>query len=473
MALASVDALTQQTQTRMPRRWLPEGKAAERAFLWVFGLALVLRLAALAVMGNGPFLVSDESDYVDAARVMLSGVHFIPYWSPGLPMYLMPLVAAGASNLVLRASMLLFWLILCWAIVRLCRSAGVANFAWMILLVFAIMPDSIQLSIEVQTEQVVAALLLLAVSAAMRCAQGAGLGEYALLGCSAGAMALVRPSAVPVVFLLPLGALLIARGKAWPRRLAGPVLAMALGGALIFGWVMRAHQLCGAWIINTSNAVNLYYGNNPWTPMYRTWYFGSHAKLDDPAILDFPEYREIIQQAYSLPGGLTGLEANKYFQKLAVAEIVHHPARFVERDLNRVRCYFGFDDFTAANMHAFGGTAAQLFPVALVLEALAYLAIAAPAFFFLAVVPAGFWRRGEVWLLLGTFLVYAGPYWLSKSHPTYHFPVLALMAVLGAMAWTDTQGRRVTKWHGWAALAVLAAIQVEWVIQMANSLQSS
>ena len=352
-----------------PLQWLPQGKAAERAFLWIFGLSMLLRLVALAILGNGPFRVSDEGDYVDSARVMLSGVHFTPYWSPGLPLFLTPLVAGGASNLALRAFMLVFWVVLVWALWRLCRALAITDFAWLILLIFAILPDSIQLSVEVQTEQVVAALLLLAVSAAVRAGLGAGLAEYALLGCSSAMMALVRPSALPLVFLLPLAAFVLARGVAWPRRLAGPVLSVVLGGALVFGWMIRAHQLCGAWIVNTSNAVNLYYGNNPWTPTYRTWYFGSHAKLDDPAILNFPEYRAILEQAQQLPGGVTGLAANKYFQKLAVAEIVHHPGRFLVRDASRVRCYFGFDDFTAANFHGFGGTAARLVPETLALEA--------------------------------------------------------------------------------------------------------
>ena len=451
--------------------WLPHGKTAKRTFLAVVALSLLIRSVVLAIAGNGPFLVSDESDYVETARLMLSGQHFIPYWSPGLPLYLMPFVSAGASNLVLRASMLLFWGVMCWAIWRLCRAAGVANLAWLILLIFAVMPDSIQLSTEVQTEQVVAALLLLAISAALRCAQGAGLGESALLGVSMGFCALVRPSALPLVVLLPLACVLLVRGVSWPRRLAGAAFAAALGGALLFGWVARAHQLCGAWVINTSNAVNLYYGNNPWTPMYRTWYFGSHAKLTDPEILNFPEYREVILHANELPGGLTGLDANRYFQQLAIDEIVHHPGRFLLRDANRVRCYFGFDDFTAANLHGFGGMAARLAPVSLAIEAAAYLLIAVPAFFFLAAAPAGFWRRGQTWLLLGALVVYAGPYWLSKSHPTYHYPVLALMAVLAATAWKFSRGQAIHWVRGWVALAVLFAIQLEWAVQIVSALR--
>ena len=432
---------------------------------------MVIRLAVLAILGNGPFLISDEADYVEAARNILGGQHFVPYWSPGLPLYLIPFVASGASNLVLRASMLLFWMLLCWAIVRLCRSLGTMKLAWLILLVFAIMPDSIELSTEALTEQAVAALLLLAVSAAVRCAQGAGLGEFILLGCASGFCGLIRPSSLSLALLLPLACALVLRGVPWPRRLAGPAVSVALGGALIFGWMVRAHQLCGAWIINTSNAVNLYYGNNPWTPMYRTWYFGSHAKLGDPAILKFPQYRQIIADAADLPGGLSGLPASHLFPRLALAEIVHHPGRFLLRDANRIRCFFGFDDFAAGNMHNFGGIAARLAPATLLLEALTYLLIAAPAFYLLAAVPAGFWRRPTTWLLAGSLVVYAAPYWLSMSHPTYHYPILGLLALLAATAWSNSRSLTLHRSRGWLALAVLLAIQVEWVIHLAGSLR--
>jgi hypothetical protein len=420
---------------------------------------------------NGPFLVSDESDYVDAASTMLSGHPFIPYWSPGLPLYLMPFVAAGASNLVLRASMLLFWVLLSWGILRLCRAAGVGNLAWLILLVFAVMPDSIQLSTEVQTEQVVAAFLVIALSAAVRCAKGAGLGEFVLLGLSAGYMSLVRPSALPLLFLLPLACFFLVPGS-WTKRLAGPVLSLLLGGAMVCGWMVRAHQLSGAWILNTSNAVNLFYGNNPWTPMYRTWYFGSHAKLGDPEIKQFPEYEKIIQTAHDNPGGMTGLASNHMFQQLATQDIRDHPGIFLLRDANRIRCYFGFDTFTSANLHTFGGLAAKLVPVTLLLEAATYLCIAAPAFFFLASAPASFWRRGETWMMTGALVLYAIPYWMSKSHPTYHYPVLGLIAVLAAAAWQASRGSAWAWMRGWIALGLLALIQIEWVWQMATSPRS-
>jgi hypothetical protein len=74
--------------------------------------------------------------------------------------------------------------------------------------------------------------------------------------------------------------------------------------------------------------------------------------------------------------------------------------------------------------------------------------------------------------MVGAIVIYAIPYWMSKSHPTYHYPALGLMAVLAASAW---KASRDTTWawtRGRIALAVLAIIQVEWVWQMAIASRS-
>jgi hypothetical protein len=440
--------------------WLPEGWSPDRVFRFEFIFGSALRLVALVAARHIPF-ESDARDYADAARLILNGVHFIPYWPPGLPLYLLPFVAAGASDIVLRASMLFFWTLACWGILRLARAAGIGNFAWMILLVFALMPSSIQMSIECLTMQPVAALLLLALSATIRLCKGEGMKEVILLGLSLGWMALVRPSALPLVVLLPATCLLVA------RRWKGPILSLVLGTILIGGWVIRAHELSGAWIINNSNAINFYDGNNPWTPMYRTWYFGSKAKLGTDEIHQYPEFERILIYTNSLPG----LEGSAELKRLSIQDITHRPGLFLLRTFNRMRCYFGFDTFTSANLRNDGPFARRLFPISLALEAFLYLSVAGPAFFWLALAPAGFWRQWQTQLIAASIVVYAIPYWLSMSHPTYHYPIVMPMAILGAMAWKASEGRTGPWTRGWVAVAALAAIQVEWVWEMAGALR--
>lgn len=428
---------------------------SRQAFMAVVCLSLVIRLVALALGAREP-LVSDSTDYREMAALLVSGAHFLPYWPPGLPLYLAPFLGAGFGDGVLRASMLLWWVLFCWGIYRLALDAGASRVAWLVLLVFAVAPAEVHFSIEPMTQMPAAALLLLAMSATVRCSTGAGWREVLLLGGSLGLLSLVRPSVLPLLMILP--ALVFIRR----RRLVEPLVAVALGCVMIFAWMVKAHQLSGVWTINTSNGANLYYGNNPWTPMYRTWYFGSHAKPGSEEILEFPGYAAVQDRVMALPAADRGAE----FQRLAVSYVEHHPGAFVARTLNRIRCYWGFDTFTAANLRSVPDWKHRLFPLVLAMDAVCYLAVAGFAAFWIACAPAAFWRSWETWLLAGTVVLYSLPYWVTMSHPTYHFPVMAPLALLGVKAGVkarEAAGSSGRWWLGWTSLVVLGLVQVEWL----------
>jgi hypothetical protein len=423
-------------------------------FALVLGCSLLIRLFVLRMMAATP-LASDSQDYRAMALQLTGGVHFVPYWPPGLPLYLIPFLATGLGDVALRASMLLWWILFCWALVRLGRDLGLKDRAILLILaIFSITPAHIHFSVEPMTQMPSVALLLLAVSATVRCWMGSGWREAALLGGAIGGLALVRPSALLPLIALP------ALAYFGRRRLREPVIAVALGGILILAWMAKVHQLSGQWKINNSNGVNLYYGNNPWTPLYRTWYFGSHAKPESEEIHRFPDYEKVVKTILDLPR----TERGEAFQKQAVDHILHRPDLFLLRSVNRMRCFWGFDIFTAAHLREARPSARRWFPVVLALDAACYLAVAGFAFFWIAAAPGEFWRRWKTWLLAGVVLFYAFPYWVSMSHPTYHFPVMAPLALLGVLAYqvvrSSGAGNRA---RGWAALAVLASIQLEWV----------
>lgn len=420
--------------------------------MWVLLLSVAVRIVALAMVWHMP-LTADARDYVYMAGQLVRGVHFVPYWPAGLPLYLAPWVAAGAGLGVLRASMLLFWLIAAWGLYRLAKVTGTAGVAWLVLLVFALSPGAIQLSIAPLTQLPVAALLLVALSAALRCAEGAGWGEFLLLGASLGWMTLIRPSAL-VLFVLV--AIPVWRRRRW----AGAVVALVLGGVLIGGWLVRSHELSGAWVMNTANGQNFWDGNNPWTPMYRTWFFGSHAKPGTDEIDQYPAYKQQVMQGDALPS----LQQPAHFETLAKSYIKAHPGVFALRTFNRIRCFWGFDVFTSETLRHH---VRRLFWPSLALEFVCYMLLVGTAVFWMAASGTGFWRRWDVWVVLATVVLYAAPYWLSMSHPTYHFPVIVPVALLGALAWSSPGVRSLLR--GWIAFAVLLAIQAEWVYQMARA----
>lgn len=431
-----------------------------RTFLWIVAVSLAIRLIVLWRIANSP-LTSDSTDYREMAALLLSGGAFVPYWPPGLSLYLVPFLAAGAGDIILRTSMLAWWILFCFGFARLGGDLRVERRSWLALLtIFSITPALIHFSIEPMTQMPAAALLLLAISAAMRCSRGAGWGEALLMGASLGALSLVRPSALPLLIVVPL--LVVLRRKEWSR----PSMAVVLGGVMIFAWMVKVHQLSGQWTINNSNGTNLYYGNNPWTPLYRTWYFGSHAKPGTEEIRQFPEYEEILARVATLPEKVRGDE----FKRLAAEYVRHRPDLFVLRTVNRVRCFWGFDTFTAANLRREGGEGRRWFPVAFAMDAAGYLVVAGFAFFWIAASPSALWRRWETWLLVGAIVLYALPYWVTMSHPTYHFPVMAPLALLGVLAYELAHSSgTVTRWRGWTALVVLGLIQVEWMFYLSRS----
>jgi hypothetical protein len=429
-------------------------------FALIIGCSLLLRLLVLWMMAATP-LASDSQDYREMALQLMSGIHFVPYWPPGLSVYLLPFLAAGLGELALRASMLLWWVLLCWAVIRLGRDLGLRDRSILLILgIFSVTPALIHFSVEPMTQMPSAALLLVAVSSTVRCWKSGSWREGLLLGGSTAWLALVRPSALPLLVAFPV--LVYLRR----RRLLEPVIALALGGVLILGWMAKVHQLSGQWKINNSNGYNLYYGNNPWTPLYRTWYFGSHAKLDSDEIKQFPEYERVMRAMLDLPA----TERGEGFQKLAVEYVEHRPDLFLLRTVNRVRCFWGFDTFTAAHLHESGPGVRRWFPEVAALDAVCYLALAGFAFFWIAAAPLQFWRLWETWLLAGTVLLYSLPYWVSMSHPTYHFPVMAPLAVLGVLGYQVARSSGAeSRTRGWIALAALLLIQVEWAFYLTQA----
>jgi hypothetical protein len=435
---------------------------SSKAFFIVFGISILLRLIALIPLWYKPF-TSDALDYTFMGSQLAQGTHFIPYWPPGLPLFLSVFLDAGVSHAGLRIVMLIFWALCCIGLYRAAETLGIQHYAWLVLLVFSLAPASIELSVEPLTQLPVAALLLIGIGAAIRCLKNGFVGEYLLLGLSLGSMVLVRLSAAPILLFLPL----LCAFKT--KRLIPALVAIALGATLVAGWMVRAHRLSGVWMVNTANGQNFWNGNNPWTPQYKTWYFGSHAKPGSPELEQFPQYAKTVQFVTSLPAN----QQSHVFQGLALAFIRQHPIVFLFRTSNRIRCYFGFDDFTSLNLRKAGSI---LFLPSLILEALLYLLLITPSFFWIAAAPVKFWHSWETWTMLTATTLYAVPYWITMSHPTYHYPVLLPIALLGLFArsisknqdnFHKTQRKRYVR--GWVAVAVLMTVQLEWAYQLSRS----
>jgi hypothetical protein len=247
--------------------------------------------------------------------------------------------------------------------------------------------------------------------------------------------------------------------------------------------------------INNANSQNIFYGNNPWTPLYRTWWYGSHKEPGDMP----PDFAAELYRINHSPG------RDALFVKTATDHIEARPDLFLLRTVNRVRVYWGFDTFTSAQVAKIDR---KLGALVLALDASLYLLVTFLALLLPAVVlssgkgwagllqsatpghalpdpgAAKAWavdRKQMLAMLVTISVLYAFPYFLAFSHPTFHVPTTALVGMIGAVSgvalletgfgpiWRGL-ARRPRRWTVVALLAYLA-IQVEWaasVIQRAG-----
>ena len=75
---------------------------------------------------------------------------------------------------------------------------------------------------------------------------------------------------------------------------------MLLAALLPIGaWLVHAHAMTGRFVpINSANTVNFFFGNNPYTPLYKTWWFGSHEP-GEPGVP--PEYTALEERIRAAP----------------------------------------------------------------------------------------------------------------------------------------------------------------------------
>jgi 4-amino-4-deoxy-L-arabinose transferase-like glycosyltransferase len=369
----------------------------------------------------------------------------------------------GESILVARASILPFYILFSVFLYRLARLITSRKAANVAVLVFAIYPPYIRYAFNPSTEYPAAAFLLGGLYFAIRAIRARSVGLAVVVGLCLGALSLIRPSSVLFVLVVPIYFLLNIKQV---RMAFVPVAVCSL---LIAVWLVKAHSLTGRWVlINEANSENLFFGNNPYTPLFRTWPEGQ-AEIGFPA-----EFRELLRRIRNEPAEVRG----HLYRQIALHHIFSRPDLFFLRTLNRMRAYFGFPVHHGEPLWRYLGWIKPrwLLPLGLTaLDVAFYWPIMA-----LAIVCAfhhkfGLIRGDPVVAILGAALVYAMPYWVTFSQPRFNFPVVPLLAIL-AVKFLDqwAQGPREqafgllpTPWKRKAALlgalSLFAYIQLEWI----------
>ncbi len=341
------------------------------------------------------------------------------------------------------------------------RFAG-AKSANLLALVFAIYPLNVLCSVEPITESPASLFLMVSLLLVLTICAQPRLRNFAILGVTLGLLILTRPSALPMLGLLPI--YLIFRSRKW---LASGLVAL-IPIIMIAAYISTVYRSTGHLVmINFSSTQNLFLGNNPYTPIYRTWWFSTHdAQL--PA-----GYQALNAEIMSKPW----YQQNALYRRLAFQSIASRPDLFVMRTFSRIRVYFAFDSYSGSLLlNRYFASRALAF-AAIAVDCGLYLLVTFSAILFLFTVVRNSKRFWPTVTILAVLAMYAAPYFISVSHPIYHYPIVPLMGLLAAALWSDILEGRITAAGAifargakqvalTLALFLFASIQVEYALVM-------
>ena len=382
-------------------------------------IGLCIRIALLIILIDIP-LFSDAKSYHEVAISIGSSRVFSTFWPPALPMYLSLCHRLfGASELVSQASMIAWYILLFLIQYTLFKKLFNYRITNISLLIIAIFPSFIYHSITPLSQLPAAACLLAIILLSIELLDKQRFTSSLVLGCAFAFFALLRPSSI--LLMLMLSAYLFIK-----TRKTTSFIPMIIALVLISSWLYKAHSMTGRFVpINDANAANLFYGNNPYTPTYKTWWFGSHGDEEDGVPPGYMELRnEIENKAIK--------ERQDTFRKLALDHIARRPDLFLMRTASRFRCFFAFPTFTGSILREHNILSTKGSLMIIFLDGLIHSIISITFVLFLFVRNNSMPYRTYGPIILLSFLGYAVPYWFSFSHPTYNFPVIPVYMIFSS-----------------------------------------
>jgi 4-amino-4-deoxy-L-arabinose transferase-like glycosyltransferase len=400
----------------------------------LLGTALALRLLCSLLLIAGMPLVSDGAAYAEQAVDGLGGDEEY-YWPPGTSYVLwVAFQVLGEGRWAARIAMIAVSMAALVVTVLLARrvlrtEAAARRTGW----VMALMPSAVFMpaqpfSFDTTLLGITLCVLLVLVAWDRRQARWLPLAGLAL-----GLAATARPGSVSILAALVPVALVVA-WRAWQAGERAAVQRM-VAGALAFGVLLVApvvpavlhNEDVGAGAtISTNNEGNLFFGNNPYTPDYKTWDQGQHA-FDEFE----PAERDYLTENFTA-GGTP--EQRGHMRDLALEYMADHPGRTLWRTANRVRAFWGFDYTYANNLRAEWDAPAPAVGVAALLELGGWFVFGALAIAGLVLARDRF-RDGRLLVLLLVVGAYELPHIIAFSGGRWHLPVLGLLAPLVAAGW--------------------------------------
>lgn len=410
----------------------------------IFVLGFLLRILVIWNMKDHGFW-GDTASYIVAADKLKRGFQ-VPFWPPGLVYFIYFWTKMFAWSVwSIRMTALFFYGIFFFASIFLVKVLKFKKHTAFVAIFVSFYPEFIFHSAETLTQLPNAAFLLVALIFMFKSIDHKNIILPISAGILLGIMILFRPSSLLFAGILPI---LIAFKSKKYKNLILSYLATFL---VVFSWINYVHSQSNKWIfINTANKENLYLGNNPQTPLYKTWWLGSHFTEDEYISTEYLQKRDSIQH-------LPTKKRNKFYQKSSVNYIFSKPHYFLLRSLNRVRVFFAFDSFSGASlMKSYHQNI--LGRIFLVLSAGIYIGL-----FFIGILFFSFKKDFTNVLLMTTILSLAIPYFIAFSHPVYHFPILIPLTFFFLHNFKAQALKNTFKPRKLLFLGVFLFIQIEWL----------
>lgn len=410
----------------------------------IFVLGLLLRTLLIWSLEDRGFW-GDTASYIVAADKLKKGFQ-VPFWPPGLVYFIYFWTKMfGWSVWSIRMTALFFYVIFFFASIFLAKVLKFKKYTAFVAIFVSFYPEFIFHSAETLTQLPNAAFLLVALIFMFKSIKPKTTIFPILAGISLGIMILFRPSSLLLAGALPI---LIAFKSKNYKNLILSYLATFL---IVFSWINYIHSKSKQWIfINTANKENLYLGNNPQTPIYKTWWLGSHFMEDEYISTEYLQKRDSIQH-------LPTEKRNEFYQKASINYIISNPHYFLLRSLNRVRVYFAFDSFSGAllmksyHQDILGG-------IYLVLSAGIFIGL-----FSIGILFFSFKKDFTNILLIATILSLAIPYFIAFSHPVYHFPILIPLTLFFLHNFKAEALKKTFTPRKLLFLGIFLFIQIEWL----------
>jgi hypothetical protein len=431
------------------------------AFPVIVFLGLILRVIFLIYIKDYP-LFGDASAYHNVSIDAIKTKQFIPWWNPGVSLYLLLFhsLIGNDSQFTSQVSMLPIYLSLCVGLFLLVNELSNRKAANLTVTILALYPESIFQSIIPLSQLPSAAILVIVTYLIVYSVKYFSYLLSVIFGILLGILTLLRSSNLLLTIVMPI---VLFR---FNHKLRYAIIVIVVGLGIPSGYIYKIYHNTGNFIlICASNPANLYFGNNKYTPLYKTWWFASHRKG--------PEVPSEFITAYEMIKKLPMKEANKAFYGQVLLDIKERPGAFMIRTLNRIRTFFAFDTFASANLFNLYKLT-HLSIAILLITFITYTALLIFVILFFTSYQSLGISRSFVYLILLISFVTAFPYFIVFSHPTYHFPILPFITACAAIfieKWysNNTTKKQIKKelvakrYYVIFFILLILYIQIEWI----------